>query len=100
MKMLTKAVKKILPKLGTTEKVELAEKTVVVKFFCPWSDWTWYAFEGEEIEGDTIFFGMVHGFEKEMGEFSLNELESVRGPLGMKIERDLHFVPCKYSEVA
>ena len=31
----------------------------------------------------------VDGFEKELGYFSLRELESARGPLGLPIERDL-----------
>lgn len=31
----------------------------------------------------------------ELGYVSLTELASVRGPLGLRIERDLHFVPAK-----
>tara|TARA_Y100000296_G_C5147764_1_gene244697 strand:- start:597 stop:725 length:129 start_codon:yes stop_codon:yes gene_type:complete len=31
---------------------------------------------------------MVHGDEKELGEFLLSELEGVRHPIGWKIERD------------
>ena len=34
---------------------------------------------------------MVHGFEDELGYFSLAELEGIRGPLGLGIERDLHW---------
>ena len=44
-------------------------------------------------DGEDIFFGLVSGFELELGYFSLSELESVRGPLGLPIERDLYFEP-------
>ena len=50
-------------------------------------------------EGDFLFFGFVIGFEKEWGYFSLNEMESARGPYGLSIERDLYFTPGPLSEV-
>jgi len=31
--------------------------------------------------------------------FSLSELESIRGPLGLKVERDLYWKPKTLSEV-
>jgi len=34
-----------------------------------------------------------------LGYFSLNELQSIRGPLGRPIERDLYFTPGPISEV-
>jgi hypothetical protein len=40
---------------------------------------------------DDLFFGLVHGFEKEFGYFSVSELESAYGPYGVGIERDLYF---------
>ena len=52
--------------------------------------WTWYA---SEFDGEDIFFGLVIGFVAEFGYFSLSELKSVRGPLGLPVERDLHFKP-------
>ena len=36
------------------------------------SGWEWYAFEKTEDEG--VFFGLVHGFETELGYFSTQEL--------------------------
>ena len=59
-----------------------------VKFFTPDSNWTWYA---SEFDGENLFFGLVIGFEMELGYFSLKEMQEVRGPLGLPIERDLHF---------
>jgi len=49
-------------------------------------------------DGDWLFYGLVDGFEKEWGYFSLKELESVRGPLGLGIERDIYFKPTKEME--
>jgi hypothetical protein len=46
-----------------------------------------------------MFFGLVIGFEQELGYFSLSELQHARGPLGLPIERDLHFQPTSLSVV-
>jgi len=67
-----------------------------VKFFTPDSSWTWYA---TEFDGEDIFFGLVVGQEVELGYFSLSELLSVRGPLGLPVERDLYFVPKPLNEL-
>ena len=92
MKLMTKAIERKMPELYSTEDTPLEEKQVVVKFFTPWSNWTWYVFEGEQLlDGDWKFFGMVEGHEKEAGYFLLSELADIRGPLGLKIERDLYF---------
>jgi hypothetical protein len=48
---------------------------------------------------DYLFFGLVSGFDVELGYFSLSELASVRGPLGLLIERDLYFVPRTLHEL-
>ena len=37
--------------------------------------------------------------EEEWGYFVLSELESVRGPLGLEIERDLYFEPGPFTQV-
>jgi len=51
---------------------------------------------GDDID---IFFGLVDGFEKELGYFSLSELENLRGPFGLKVERDLYFEPATLKEL-
>lgn len=94
MKLLTKENRSKLPALGSQENVE--DPVVQVKFFTPDSSWTWYA---TEFDGKDMFFGLVDGFEPELGYFSLSELESVRGPMGLAIERDMHFKPKPLSEV-
>lgn len=88
MKLLTKEVREKLPKLYHNDGRASDDVKVRVKFFTPDSNWTWYA---TEFDGEDTFYGLVDGFEKEMGYFSLSELESVRGPLGLGVERDRHF---------
>src|SRR5262249_45590264 len=87
---------------------------VVCKFFDPVGSWTWYATEGSPVDEDGyydtnkpkvdyVFFGLVVGFEKELGCFSLQELqtlkEGLRGLRALPIERDVWFSPTRLSEV-
>lgn len=62
----------------------------VVRFFNPVGAATWLA---TEIDADGILFGLADlGFGcPELGSFSAAELEAVRLPYGLGIERDLHF---------
>ena len=100
MKLLTQEIKKRLPKLYETEHVPLEEKIVACKFFTPDFCWSWFILEGQEQEdGDFLMFAWVVGLERELGYVSLRELEGIRGPLGLPIERDLHFKPRPLKEV-
>jgi hypothetical protein len=92
MKLLTKAIeaKLLAAPLYSTEKDNVVP--VLCKFFNPCGSGTWYAVEGEKQEdGDWLFFGLCDIHEKELGNFLLSELQSVRLPFGLRIERDLHF---------
>lgn len=91
MKLLTKEIINKLPSIGSQDGKDPSEIPVIIKFFTPWTNWTWYVTEGEKRDDDYLFFGLVNGFESELGYFSLKELESVRGPFGLKIERDMYF---------
>ena len=96
MKLLTQEIRKKLPPLYSQEK--LGGKAIAhVKFFTPDSSWTWWA---TEFDGNDTFFGLVEGHERELGYFSLAELQAVRGPLGLGIERDLHWQPKTLEEIA
>jgi hypothetical protein len=86
MKLLTQEIRKKLPSLGS--QADNLDPIIIVKFFTPWSDWTWFAYEFDQ---EDIFFGYVKGHFNEIGSFSLSELESVKGPMGLTIERDIHF---------
>jgi len=93
--LLDEISRKKLPQLRSGEELGL-EAPAQVKFFTPDSNWTWYA---SEFDGVDTFFGLVSGFEVEFGNFSLSELQQVLGPMGLPIERDLHFEPKKLSEL-
>lgn len=97
MMLITKEIENKMPALYATDGAE--DKDVIVKFFTPWANWTWYVFEGEKMEnGDWEFFGMVDGHEKELGYFTLSQLQEIKGPVGLKVERDRHF-EAKLSEI-
>jgi hypothetical protein len=96
MKLLTEEIRKRLPPLYSTEDVPLEEKIAQVKFFTPDAGWTWYAVE---FDGEDIFWGYVIGVEREFGTFSLSELQSVRGRLGLPVERDTFFEPTPLKEL-
>ena len=83
-----------LPPLGATEGE--SDPMAVVKFFTPDGQWTWYALE---FDGDDTFYGLVKGFEHEIGYFSLSEPQEIRGQLGLPVERDRHFEPTRLSEL-
>ena len=90
MKLLTKEAAARLPPLGAQDGLGY-DAEAFLKLFTPDSSWTWYCVEFDPEQ--RLFFGLVLGMEQELGEFSLDELEAVRGPLGLPIERDLHFEP-------
>jgi hypothetical protein len=96
MQLLTKDIRKHLPPLGS-QNGKGGKAVAYVKFFTPDSSWTWYA---TEFDGQDTFFGLVEGQEKELGYFSLAELQGVRGPMGLAIERDLHWTPKTLAEIA
>lgn len=99
MKLLIESLKRQIPSFNSTDHLPLNEKVAVAKFFNPMGAGTWYVIEGEEHDGDFIFFGLVDLHEQEFGYFSLSELESVALPFGLKIERDLRFTQEKISKL-
>jgi hypothetical protein len=96
MKLLPQEIREILPPLYSQEDKN-GKAVVYAKYFCPSSSWTWYA---TEFDGQDTFFGLVEGFEKELGYFNLSELESITGPMGLPIERDLYWKPKTLAEIA
>lgn len=101
--LLPDSIRETLPALYSQEELGLMA-LARVKFFTPDSNWTWFASEGSPVDAngyydtdqpkvDFLLFGLVVGFEAELGYFSLNELAAQKSPLGMPIERDLYFKP-------
>ena len=93
-KLLPQEILSSLPALGVTG--EEHDPVVQVKFFYPDVSWTWYAIE---FDGQDLCYGFVDGDFPELGAFSLAELKANRGKLGLPIERDRYFQPCRLSEL-
>ena len=100
MKLLTKAIEKSMPALRSTDGTPKEKIKVRIKFFSIVNDWKWYATEYDPEE--QLFYGLVKGFEKEWGYFSLAELQSARHPIFKgcpAIERDAYFSPISVAEL-
>ena len=94
MILMPKYITSKLPILYTQENEE--DPMVICKFFAVFTNWIWY---GIEFDGKDLFFGYVAGDFPELGYFSLSELQGLKGPMGLGIERDLYFKACRLSEI-
>lgn len=96
MKLMTEELKERFKEVGRQEE-KGEDAVVILKLFTPDSNWTWWA---TEFDPQTRrFFGLVKGFEVEMGYFSLDELQGAKGPMGLPIERDLYWNEVTIGEV-
>lgn len=97
--MMTKEIQEKIPNLYEQDGKGY-EAVAYVHYFSPWSGWDWF---GTEFDGEDTFFGLVHGFEKELGYFSLRELSettvTLNGIPRKAVERDYHWTPKKLSEI-
>ena len=66
--------------------------------FCPYTGWRWYVTEWDPETG--MCFGLVEGFEVELGYFDLTELaeSTVLGNVPA-VERDLYWEPKTIGEI-
>jgi len=97
MELLTKEIEARFKEIGSQENEK--DPIVIAKFFNPTGAGTWYATEYNPEE--KIFFGYASIFGDhcdEWGDFSLEELKSVKGMGGLGIERDLHCGEKRISE--
>ena len=97
MELLSEEIKKSLPALYSQESSP--SPVAYAKLFIPDAGWTWFVTEGSEEDGDWLLFGYVIGIEGEWGYFLLSEVEGIRGPLGLPVERDLWFQPGPIDDV-
>ena len=92
MELIPQEIKELIPKLYETE--EQNDPIAYVKLFL--DGWTWYITE-LSIDNNICFGYVISPFESELGYFSLNEIKSIKGSLGLGVERDLSFKPTKLS---
>lgn len=80
------------------DQSEVKDPIFIAKFFNPTGSATWYASEYDPSRN--ICYGYVTGMvEDEWGTFSIDELEAVKLPFGLRIERDINFGEKHYSEI-
>lgn len=97
--LMTKELGDAIPMLGANENVKDYDTVLApAKLFSPYSNWTWYITEWEAKTG--LCFGLVEGFETEIGYFDLSELAEVTvfGSVPA-VERDLYWNPRTLGEI-
>ena len=101
MKLLTKSIRDRLIANGKAQDIVRGTKhefdlKPVVKLFTPWGACTWLLSELDPTNPDIVFGLCDLGVGcPELGAVSISELESIRGPFGLRIERDIHWTPVK-----
>ena len=98
-KLMTKELGEKIPALYANENAPDYDAVLAhVKLFTPFSNWTWFITEWEAETG--LCFGLVQGFEEELGYFSLDELAEVTvfGQVPA-VERDLYWKPTTLGEI-
>lgn len=89
-KMLPKAIQKKLPALYANENKTPEEIKVPLKLFNPMGPQTWYITELDPATNRAFGYMTGMGFD-ELGYIDLNELQAIRLPYGMYIERDIYW---------
>lgn len=94
MKLLTKTLLDIFQSIWSQQ--DESDPIIIAKYFHVCSPWTWYASEYDPEE--KLFFWFVDGDFPERWYFSLREFEELC-IIWLWMERDLHFEPCRFSEL-
>jgi hypothetical protein len=99
MKLITKKLRAALITAGTAASHTGETGPVLAKLFTPDANATWLICDAREAENpnDLEFFGLAdlgHG-EPELCYFLLSDVESLRGSLGLPVERDQWFTASK-----
>ena len=97
--LMTKEVGDTIPALYENEHVTDYDSVLApAKLFSPYGNWTWFITEWDAETGTC--FGLVQGFETELGYFSLNELaEATVFGCVPAVERDLYWQPTTIGEI-
>jgi hypothetical protein len=97
MKILTQEILAAFKKQGKTGRKSAKDIRIVLKLFNPIGAGTWYIYEKED---EDIYWAFVNLGDidcAECGTVSMNELMTLRLPLGLHIERDKFFEPLSMS---
>ena len=98
-RLMTKELGDTIPALYANEGLaDYDDVPASVKLFSPYTGWTWYVTEWDPETGTC--FGLVQGFESELGYFDLTELAeaTVFGAVPA-VERDLYWRPRAIGEI-
>ena len=97
--LMTKEVGATIPAIYANKNVESDDDVLApVKLFSPYANWTWYVTEMDPETGTC--FGLVEGFESELGYFDLTELSEATVFGGVPaVERDLYWQPKTLGEI-
>ena len=97
--LMTEKLADAIPALGATENARDYDDVLArAKLFSPFSGWTWYITELDRETGQC--FGLVEGFERELGYFDLTELAKTTVLGGVPaVERDLYWQPITLREI-
>ena len=98
-KLMTKELADTIPPLYANDGADDPNAVLArVKLFSPYNGWRWYITEWEAETG--LCFGLVEGFEVELGYFDLTELSEVTVFGGVPaVERDLYWAPQTLGEI-
>jgi hypothetical protein len=103
--LLPYSVRENLPILGS-QQGKGGQAKVWVKCFIPDGSLAWYITEGSARRNpdgqavDYLLFGLVEGQDRKLDYFWLSDLEAIRGPTGLPVERDPDWQPRTLQEIA
>lgn len=122
MKLITKEIAtKLAAAYARSAETGESGTEIVAKFFTPWGGATWYVTEGGPLgaAGELVddvnqavdwhlygFCDIGDSENAELGYVLLSQLQELRGPFGLRVERDLYFsgtmadVMAKYGRAA
>jgi hypothetical protein len=96
-KFITKEIEEAIRKTpyGSTDGVDRDAKKVIARYFNPCGAGTWYVLEDDcfDDENQIVFGAATLGYGLELGSISLKELQDLRLPFGLRIERDIRVKP-------
>ena len=97
--LMTKKLADTIPALYANEHVADYDTVLAhAKLFSPYSNWTWFITEMDPAAGTC--FGLVDGFEQEIGYFGLTELAETTVFGGVPaVERDLYWEPKTLGDI-